>query len=104
MKRKIYAGITASHCACVTSYLSMLKLLSVTMPFEYPISPIVNHLHKKQFLANMNEKMTDRDFIEDIRLVLKQGVEYDHRTKKMLITTVFCKNLYALPLNILPFF
>jgi len=31
---------------------------------------------QKQFLANMNEKMTDKDFLEDIRLVLKQGVEY----------------------------
>jgi hypothetical protein len=33
---------------------------------------------QKQFLANMNEKMTDRDFMEDIRLVLRQGVEYDN--------------------------
>jgi predicted nucleotidyltransferase component of viral defense system len=32
---------------------------------------------QKQFLANMSEKMTDRDFMEDIRLVLMQGVEYD---------------------------
>jgi hypothetical protein len=45
---------------------------------------------QKQFLANMNEKMTDRDFMEDIRLVLKQGVEYDNEAawelvKKMLV-------------------
>jgi predicted nucleotidyltransferase component of viral defense system len=33
---------------------------------------------RKQFLASMNEKMTDRDFMEDIRLVLRQGVEYDN--------------------------
>jgi len=33
---------------------------------------------QKQFLANMNEKMTDKDFLEDIRLVLKQGIEYDN--------------------------
>jgi predicted nucleotidyltransferase component of viral defense system len=33
---------------------------------------------QKQFLVNMNEKMTDRDFMEDIRLVLRQGVEYDN--------------------------
>ena len=33
---------------------------------------------QKQFLVNMNEKMTDREFVEDIRLVLKQGVEYDN--------------------------
>jgi predicted nucleotidyltransferase component of viral defense system len=32
---------------------------------------------QKQFLANMNEKMTDKEFAEDIRLVLRQGVEYD---------------------------
>jgi predicted nucleotidyltransferase component of viral defense system len=32
---------------------------------------------QKQFLANMSEKMTDRDFMEDIRLVLMRGVEYD---------------------------
>ena len=32
---------------------------------------------QKQFLANMNEKMMDKDFLEDIRLVLKQGVEYN---------------------------
>jgi predicted nucleotidyltransferase component of viral defense system len=32
---------------------------------------------RKQFLANMSEKMTDRDFLEDIRLVLMRGVEYD---------------------------
>jgi predicted nucleotidyltransferase component of viral defense system len=33
---------------------------------------------QKQFLLNMNDKMLDRDFLEDIRLVLKQGVEYDN--------------------------
>jgi len=32
---------------------------------------------QKQFLANMNEKIPDKDFKDDIRLVLKQGVEYD---------------------------
>jgi len=31
---------------------------------------------QKQFLANMNEKMMDKEFNEDIRLVLKQGVEF----------------------------
>jgi hypothetical protein len=34
---------------------------------------------KKQFLANMSEKVTDRDFMEDIRLVLMRGVEYDNK-------------------------
>jgi predicted nucleotidyltransferase component of viral defense system len=34
---------------------------------------------QKQFLANMNEKMTDKEFMDDIRLVLKQGIEYDDK-------------------------
>jgi predicted nucleotidyltransferase component of viral defense system len=33
---------------------------------------------RKQLLANLTEKMEDREFTEDIRLVLKQGVEYDN--------------------------
>jgi predicted nucleotidyltransferase component of viral defense system len=32
---------------------------------------------QKQFFANMNEKMTDRDFREDIYLLLRKDVEYD---------------------------
>jgi hypothetical protein len=32
---------------------------------------------QKYFLANMNGKMTDTEFSEDIRMVLRQGVEYD---------------------------
>jgi len=40
---------------------------------------------QKQFLANMNEKMTDKDFLEDIRLVLKQGVEYDNEAAWELV-------------------
>jgi predicted nucleotidyltransferase component of viral defense system len=33
---------------------------------------------QKQLRANLTEKMSDREFTEDIRLVLKQGVEYDN--------------------------
>ena len=33
---------------------------------------------RKQFLANMEEKMTDREFREDIHFILKPGVEYDN--------------------------
>jgi predicted nucleotidyltransferase component of viral defense system len=40
---------------------------------------------KKQFLANMTEKMTDTEFTEDIRMVLKQGVEYDNEAAWELI-------------------
>ena len=32
---------------------------------------------QKLFLANMNEKLSDKDFREDIYLLLKQGVGYD---------------------------
>jgi len=40
---------------------------------------------QNQFLANMNEKMIDKDFLEDIRLVLKQGVEYDNEVAWELV-------------------
>jgi predicted nucleotidyltransferase component of viral defense system len=40
---------------------------------------------QKQFLANMNEKMADKDFLEDIRLVLKQGIEYDNEAAWELV-------------------
>lgn len=33
---------------------------------------------QKQFLNNMEEKMTDREFLEDIHIVLKPGVEYNN--------------------------
>jgi predicted nucleotidyltransferase component of viral defense system len=33
---------------------------------------------QKQFLINMNEKITDMEFTGDIRLVLKQGIEFDN--------------------------
>ena len=33
---------------------------------------------QKQFLINMEEKMTDREFLEDIHIILKPGVEYDN--------------------------
>jgi predicted nucleotidyltransferase component of viral defense system len=32
---------------------------------------------QKQFLANMNEKMMDKDFREDVYLLLRKGIEYD---------------------------
>ena len=35
---------------------------------------------QKQFLANMNEKFTDKDFRDDIYLLLKQGISYDFET------------------------
>ena len=40
---------------------------------------------QKQFLINMNDKMSDREFLEDIRLVLKQGVEYDNKAAWELV-------------------
>ena len=33
---------------------------------------------QKQFLANMEEKITDKEFLEDIHIILKPSVEYDN--------------------------
>jgi predicted nucleotidyltransferase component of viral defense system len=33
---------------------------------------------QKQFLANMEEKLIDREFMEDIHAILRPGVEYDN--------------------------
>ena len=33
---------------------------------------------QKQFLINMEEKMTDREFLEDIHIILKPGIEYNN--------------------------
>ncbi len=33
---------------------------------------------QKQFLANMEEKITDKEFLDDIHIILKPGVEYDN--------------------------
>jgi predicted nucleotidyltransferase component of viral defense system len=40
---------------------------------------------QKQFLANMTEKLSDKDFREDIYLLLKQGVGYDVETAWELV-------------------
>jgi predicted nucleotidyltransferase component of viral defense system len=40
---------------------------------------------QKQFLANMNAKMLDRGFLGDIRLVLKQGIEYNNEAAWELV-------------------
>lgn len=40
---------------------------------------------QKQFLSNMEEKMTDKDFNEDVHFILKPGVEYDSTTAWELV-------------------
>jgi len=40
---------------------------------------------QKQFIANMNEKILDTEFLEDIRLVLMQGVKYDNEVAWELV-------------------
>jgi len=40
---------------------------------------------QKLFLANMNEKLSDKDFREDIYLLLKQGIGYDIETAWELV-------------------
>lgn len=34
---------------------------------------------QKQFLSNMEEKMIDKEFLDDIFIILKQSVEYDNK-------------------------
>lgn len=34
---------------------------------------------QKQFLSNMEEKMEDKEFLDDIYIILKQDVEYDNK-------------------------
>jgi predicted nucleotidyltransferase component of viral defense system len=41
---------------------------------------------KKQFLINMNEKMRDKEFTDDIRLVLKRGIAYDDEAAWELVS------------------
>ncbi|GHU71531.1 hypothetical protein FACS189413_13360 [Bacteroidia bacterium] len=48
---------------------------------------------QKQFLANMEEKITMREFIEDIFLILNSDVDYNHETawesvKNQLVETI----------------
>jgi hypothetical protein len=33
---------------------------------------------QKQFLVNMEEKITDKGLLDDIYIILKQGVEYNN--------------------------
>ena len=40
---------------------------------------------QQQFLVNMEEKLIDREFMEDIHAILKPGVEYDNITAWELI-------------------
>lgn len=43
---------------------------------------------QKQFLINMEEKMTDREFLEDIHFILKPGVEYNNDTAWELVRKI----------------
>ena len=40
---------------------------------------------QKQFLANIEEKMTDIEFTQDIHIILKQGVDYNNETAWLLV-------------------
>lgn len=40
------------------------------MPFSVDKSPT-----QRKFLANMEEKMAEREFLEDISIILKPGIE-----------------------------
>ncbi|MDP3435948.1 MAG: nucleotidyl transferase AbiEii/AbiGii toxin family protein [Bacteroidales bacterium] len=50
----------------------LIKCYKVYMNYSVSTPPTQN-----QFLANMEEKMSDPEFINDIYIILKQGIEYD---------------------------
>lgn len=48
---------------------------------------------KKQFLANMEEKMTDREFLQDIRSILRPDVEYNNLEAWELVKMNLIENI-----------
>lgn len=48
---------------------------------------------QKQFLSNIEEKITDKEFLDDIYIILKQGVEYDNRKAYEIITTTILEKI-----------
>lgn len=42
---------------------------------------------QKQFLANMEEKMTDYEFLDDIYIILKQEIEYENKKAWDIVRT-----------------
>ena len=40
---------------------------------------------QKQFLANIEEKMSDIEFTQDIHIILKPGVDYNNETAWSLV-------------------
>ena len=63
------------YCALTQLNIDTEKLIHC---YKIYIKNVVNTPPtQKQFLANMNEKLSDKDFKEDIYLLLRQGVSYD---------------------------
>jgi predicted nucleotidyltransferase component of viral defense system len=48
---------------------------------------------QKQFLTNMEEKIVDKEFTDDIHIILKQGVGYDNRNAWELVKKELIENL-----------
>ncbi len=46
---------------------------------EYMKFSVENPPSQKEFILNMEEKMRDRDFTEDIHVILRPGIEYDNQ-------------------------
>lgn len=51
----------------------LIRCYKVYMEYSVDKAPT-----QKQFLANMEEKMNDNEFLDDIYAILKQGIEYDN--------------------------
>jgi predicted nucleotidyltransferase component of viral defense system len=47
----------------------------------------------KMFIANMDEKMGDREFINDIHVILRPGVEYDNEKANELVKDELLENI-----------
>ena len=48
---------------------------------------------QKVFIANMEEKMKDRDFTGDINMILRPGVEYDNEEAYEFILKTVLENI-----------
>jgi predicted nucleotidyltransferase component of viral defense system len=66
----------------------LLKCYRAYMDFDVAHPPT-----QKVFIANMEEKMNDRDFTGDINMILRPGVEYDNEEAYEFILKTVLENI-----------
>jgi hypothetical protein len=54
---------------------------------KYMKSSVDQPPSQKQFILNMDEKMLDKEFTNDIHVILRPGIEYDNEKAYQLIKT-----------------